>query len=119
MAVGAVNAQIFQPALADIGKTLQGIGSDAFVVMLQHDPSVWRSQILPSSNVQLTLSGHTHAGQVSLFGLRPTMLTATEDYGLYMVGNQQLYVTSGLGGVMAMRFGATAEIVVITLHRTS
>lgn len=107
------------PALADIGKTLQGIGSDAFVVMLQHDPSVWRSQILPSSNVQLTLSGHTHAGQVSLFGLRPTMLTATEDYGLYMVGNQQLYVTSGLGGVMAMRFGATAEIVVITLHRTS
>ena len=72
---------------------------------------------MPSSHVQLTLSGHTHAGQVSLFGLRPTMLTAKEDYGLYMDGNRQLYVTSGLAGVLAMRFGATAEIAVITLRR--
>lgn len=105
------------PLLADLSKTLNGVGKGAFVVMLEHDPEVWTKKILADGRSQLTLSGHTHAGQVSIFGLRPTQLTTPNDYGLYRHGNQQLYVTSGLGGVLAMRFGATAEIAVITLHR--
>lgn len=105
------------PELADIGKALEGTGRGAFVIMLQHDPEVWRKKIVADGRAQLTLSGHTHAGQLSVFGLRPTMLTADEDYGLYRQGNQQLYVTSGIGGMLAMRFGAYAEIVVLTLHK--
>lgn len=103
--------------MADVGKALQGVDKDAFVIMLQHDPIVWRKKIVPDGRAQLTLSGHTHAGQVSLFGLRPTMLVGNEDYGLYRQGSQQLYVTSGIGGLLAMRFGASAEIAVITLHK--
>ena len=106
------------PKLADLEKSLHGVGKGAFIVMLQHDPNVWQEKIVPDGRVQLTLSGHTHAGQVSVFGLRFTQLTAHSDYGLYNQGRQQLYVTSGLGGVVAMRFGATAEIAVITLHKT-
>lgn len=106
------------PKLADLEKSLHGVGTGAFIVMLQHDPNVWQEKIVPDGRVQLTLSGHTHAGQVSVFGLRFTQLTAHNDYGLYNQGRQQLYVTSGLGGVVAMRFGATAEIAVITLHKT-
>lgn len=106
------------PKLADLEKSLNGVGKGAFIVMLQHDPNVWQEKIVPDGRVQLTLSGHTHAGQVSVFGLRFTQLTAHNDYGLYNQGRQQLYVTSGLGGVVAMRFGATAEIAVITLHKT-
>lgn len=106
------------PKLADLEKSLHGVGKGAFIVMLQHDPNVWQEKIVPDGRVQLTLSGHTHAGQVSVFGLRFTQLTAHNDYGLYNQGRQQLYVTSGLGGVVAMRFGATAEIAVITLHKT-
>lgn len=106
-----------EPQMADVGKALHGVDKGAFVIMLQHDPIVWRKNIVPDGRAQVTLSGHTHAGQVSLFGLRPTMLTANEDYGLYRQGSQHLYVTSGLGGVLAMRFGASAEIAVITLHR--
>lgn len=107
------------PKLADLEKSLHGVGKGAFIVMLQHDPNVWQEKIVPDGRVQLTLSGHTHAGQVSVFGLRFTQLTAhNNDYGLYNQGRQQLYVTSGLGGVVAMRFGATAEIAVITLHKT-
>lgn len=105
------------PLLADIRTTLDGVGSKAFVVMLEHDPEVWAKKIIPDGKSQLTLSGHTHAGQVSLFGLRPTQLTSSNDYGLYRHANQQLYVTSGIGGAVAMRFGATAEIAVITLHK--
>ena len=106
------------PKLADLEKSLHGVGKGAFIVMLQHDPNVWQEKIVPDGRVQLTLSGHTHAGQVSVFGLRFTQLTAHNDYGLYKQDRQQLYVTSGLGGVVAMRFGATAEIAVITLHKT-
>ena len=106
------------PKLADLEKSLHGVGKGAFIVMLQHDPNVWQEKIVPDGRVQLTLSGHTHAGQVSVFGLRFTQLTAHNDYGLYNQDRQQLYVTSGLGGVVAMRFGDTAEIAVITLHKT-
>lgn len=106
------------PKLADLEKSLHGVGKGAFIVMLQHDPNLWQEKIVPDGRVQLTLSGHTHAGQVSVFGLRFTQLTAHNDYGLYNQCRQQLYVTSGLGGVVAMRFGATAEIAVITLHKT-
>ena len=106
------------PKLADLEKSLHGVGTGAFIVMLQHDPNVWQEKIVPDGRAQLTLSGHTHAGQVSVFGLRFTQLTAHNDYGLYNQCRQQLYVTSGLGGVVAMRFGATAEIAVITLHKT-
>ena len=65
---------------------------------------------------QLTLSGHTHAGQISILGLRPSMFTPY-DYGLFEEEGCQLYTTSGLGGTVPIRIGATAEIVVITLKR--
>ncbi len=104
------------PGRADISAALRGVGQDAFVVMLQHDPSAWRRHILPSGRAWLTLSGHTHGGQVSLFGLRPTQLSAKEDCGLYEESGRCLYVSSGLGGLVAFRFGVLPEIVVITLR---
>ncbi len=65
---------------------------------------------------QLTLSGHTHGGQVSVLGLRPSMFSAF-DYGLYEREGCQLYTTAGLGGNIRIRIGATPEVVVITLKR--
>lgn len=105
------------PDRGDINKTLEGISPSAYVVMLQHAPSAWRRSILPKSQVQLTLSGHTHGGQIQLFGLRPTMLTSKEDYGLYLDGNRALYVSAGIGGLIPFRFGIPGEIAVITLHK--
>lgn len=105
------------PMRGDIHQTLRGVGDDAFVVMLQHDPSAWRRHILPESKAQLTLSGHTHGGQISVLGIRPSKFKYAEDWGLYQVGNRFLYVTAGLGGLVPFRFGVPAEIVVITLHR--
>uniref|UniRef100_A0AB33JDP2 Metallophosphoesterase n=1 Tax=Prevotella sp. GTC17262 TaxID=3236797 RepID=A0AB33JDP2_9BACT len=105
------------PQHADYIKALYGVGKKAFVVMLQHDPSAWDRHILPLTSARLTLSGHTHAGQVSLLGFRPTRLAYAQDYGLYEQAGRYLYVTAGLGGVVPFRFGASAEIAVITLHR--
>lgn len=105
------------PQRADLQRTLQGVGGDAFVVLLQHDPTAWRRDILPNSNVQLTLSGHTHGGQISLFGWRPTRFTYQEDYGLYDEGGRKLYVSCGMGALIPFRFNMPAEIAVITLRR--
>ena len=105
------------PRRGNLRRTLQGIAPTAFVVMLQHDPSDWRKSILPRSHAQLTLSGHTHGGQVCIFGFRPTRLTASEDLGLYRENDRWLYVSAGLGGYVPFRYGVTPEIVVITLHK--
>ena len=104
------------PSKADLKRTLRGVNARSFVVMLQHDPSAWRRSILPGSNVQLTLSGHTHGGQMSLFGLRPTNLTGREDDGLYQEAGRYLFVSTGLGGFVPFRFHMDPEVVEITLR---
>lgn len=105
------------PAKADLKKSMRGIDAKSFVVMLQHDPSAWRRHILPETNAQLTLSGHTHGGQISLFGLRPTELVGKEDDGLYVEGKRKLFVSTGLGGFIPFRFYMNPEVVEITLKR--
>lgn len=107
------------PAKADLKKTMRGINAKSFVVMLQHDPSAWRRHILPETNAQLTLSGHTHGGQISLFGLRPTELVGKEDDGLYVEGKRKLFVSTGLGGFVPFRFYMNPEVVEITLKKTN
>lgn len=107
------------PAKADLKKTMRGIHAKSFVVMLQHDPSAWRRHILPQTNAQLTLSGHTHGGQISLFGLRPTELVGKEDDGLYVEGKRKLFVSTGLGGFVPFRFYMNPEVVEITLKRSN
>lgn len=117
-----------KPKRTNVAKALYGIKPGNFVLMLQHIPTQWKdmtpsriNQVYGSKDSvlvapQFTLSGHTHAGQVEVLGLRPTMF-ASFDYGLYEREGCQLYTTAGLGGVVPIRVGATAEIVVVTLRK--
>lgn len=104
------------PRKGDIGKTLAGVGNGTFVLMLEHDPSAWRNTILPGSNAQLTLSGHTHAGQLKVFGWSPAAISYKEWDGMYYDGNRAINVSAGVGGFIPFRLGASNEIVVITLR---
>lgn len=101
----------------DLAKALKGVRDDDCIILLQHDPGAWQQTEWIQPQVSLTLSGHTHGGQVSLFGLRATQLSKNYDYGLYREGERQLYVTCGIGGLVPFRFGVTPEIAVITLKR--
>ena len=103
------------PRKGDVKKTMEGVDKSAFVLMLQHDPTAWRQKILPECHAQLTLSGHTHGGQVSLFGWSPASLTYEEWGGLYQEGSRALYVSTGLGSLIPFRLNLPGEIVVITL----
>ena len=105
------------PQKGDVDKTLENVTSDDFILMMEHDPSAWRRKIVTDGRAQLTLSGHTHKMQFSIFGWCPLSLTGKEYNGWYKEGDQQLFVTAGLGGLIPFRFGATGEIVVLTLQR--
>ena len=106
------------PRRGDVQKTLAGLNSQqAFTLMLQHDPTCWREKILPECNAQLTLSGHTHGGQFSLFGWSPAALTYKEWKGMNYEGSRALYVSTGAGSLIPFRLNQPREIVVVTLKR--
>ena len=105
------------PEKADYKKTMKGISKDAFVIMLQHDPSAWEGNVLTKTNAELTLSGHTHGMQFKAFGWSPASMAYDEWGGLYYKGDRAIYVSTGIGGVVPFRLGLKPEIAVITLHR--
>lgn len=105
------------PSKGDLGKALKGIPDDAFAILLSHDPSHWRREVLPSSSVQLMLAGHTHAMQFKVGGFSPSSWVYHEWAGLYEEGGRLLHVSVGQGGTAPFRLGAWPEITVLTLHR--
>lgn len=109
---------------ANLKKAMKGIGDakeerkKAFKILLTHDPHHWRKEALPA-NIQLTLSGHTHAGQIKLGSITPARMAFKEWGGVYRQGKRMLYVSAGLGGSFPFRLGAWPEMTVITLKRES
>lgn len=105
------------PNHGDLPKALKGT-EGMFKVLLSHDPTHWRREVLPESDVQLMLAGHTHEMQTSFFGFSPAKFVYPEHNGLYRDGEQMLFVNIGLGYLMfPMRLGAWPEITVITLRK--
>jgi predicted MPP superfamily phosphohydrolase len=87
-----------------------------FQILLSHDPTHWRREVLPKTDIHLTLSGHTHAMQTRFFGFTPARFVYPEHDGLYQEGEQMLYVNIGLGHLLyPLRLGAWPEITVFTL----
>jgi predicted MPP superfamily phosphohydrolase len=89
-----------------------------FKILLSHDPSHWRREVLPDTDIQLMLSGHTHAMQTKIFGFTPSRFIYPENEGLYQEDGQMLYVNIGLGYLLyPMRLGAWPEITLLTLRK--
>lgn len=89
-----------------------------FKILLSHDPTHWRKEVLPETDIQLMLAGHTHDMQISIFGFSASCFFYPEHNGMYYEGNRALYVNIGLGHILfPMRIGAWPEITVITLKK--
>ena len=102
---------------SDLTKALSGIPENEFKILLSHDPSHWRREVLPKSNIDLMLAGHTHAMQFKIGNWSPSKYSYPEWGGLYNEGPQQLYVSTGIGENIAFRFGAYPQIVLIDLKK--
>lgn len=102
----------------DLTKALQGTAG-MFKLLLSHNPTHWRREVLPQSDVDLMLAGHTHAMQLAVGRYSPSSLVYPEWSGMYTAEQGRgLYVNVGLGFVgIPFRFGARPEITVITLKQ--
>ena len=112
-AAGARSASMISPARSPRSRTMRRRSCMA------HEPDIFPR--VPQ-RVSLTLSGHTHGGQVRLFGWSPVVPSQFGNryaYGHVVEGGRHLIVSGGLGTVSAglapVRLGVPPEIVVVEL----
>ncbi|MBD0319931.1 MAG: metallophosphoesterase, partial [Gemmatimonadetes bacterium] len=79
----------------DVERTLARVPPGAFTVVLAHNPALWPR--LAARGVDLTLSGHTHYGQLALPRLGWSMASVFLDLamGMYRSGDSVLYINPG------------------------
>ena len=103
-------------------KAYPNTGDSVVKILLSHNPAHWTDDISNHSehNIGLTLSGHTHAMQMSAGRISPAVFRYPTWGGLYADADSThlLYVNIGEGTVgMPARIGATPEITLITLKK--
>lgn len=87
-------------------------------LLLAHNPRAFRRAW--QRHIPLTLSGHTHGGQIAMKN-RPNAnlaLTHRRSAGLFSQGACRLYVTAGVGAWFPLRLNCPPEIAMITMHHT-
>jgi hypothetical protein len=115
------------PKKGNLNQALQGIDTNAFIILLSHDPSHW-SEIVSKDYqyIALTLSGHTHGMQLGIstddFEWSPAQYIYKNWAGLYKnefsKKEQYHYVNRGLGVIgYPGRIGIKPEITLIELNK--
>ena len=103
---------------ADVERTLRGVPGGSFVLALAHNPALWPE--LAQRGVALTLSGHTHWGQLAFPRLGWCLASPFLELamGAHRRGDSLLYIHPGTGywGI-PFRLGHAAQVAVITLRR--
>ena len=99
----------------NMDKLTKQVRTDAFPIVLAHHPHAFDNAA--AAGIPLTLSGHTHGGQLMLtqnIGAGPLMFKYWS--GLYRQGKSRLVVANGVGNWFPLRINAPAEIIHITLR---
>jgi hypothetical protein len=106
----------------DLLKASSEVEATPFKILLSHDPSHWDVEVVPNSDIALTLAGHTHGMQAGINFMGKQWSPIKYKYkrwaGLYNVGTQYLYVNRGLGWLgFPGRLGMRPEITLIKLKK--
>lgn len=104
----------------DIANAVKDLPDNIFKICLSHQPAYWRE--IKKHNIDLTLCGHTHGGQIGIVGTQISLARIAGPYvaGLYKEEGMQLYVNRGLGVFgIPIRLGVPPEVTEITLRRAS
>lgn len=108
---------------SDLKKSLKNTVVGRKKILISHDPNHWKSEVTDKQpDIFLTLSGHTHAGQLGFvrkgFKISPASLIYPQWDGLYKHKEQYIYVNRGIGFVgIPLRIGVPPEITVIELRQ--
>jgi predicted MPP superfamily phosphohydrolase len=106
----------------DLDKALMDLDSVDFQILLSHDPNFWEMAVAGKTDINLTLSGHTHGMQMGVYTKKfrwsPSKYFYPHWSGLYEKDGQYLYVNRGLG-VLAIpfRIWMPPEITLIILRK--
>jgi len=109
-----------RPSLAGMR---QELAKSDFTILLSHNPDLYDTMSPEDRNrIDLMLSGHTHGGQVTLFGLYAPAKTADAKYlAGYLPadnGRTKIFVSNGIGtGGLPIRFFAPPQILLVTLKK--
>lgn len=122
--IGILGIQNWGQGFAQHGnleKALVNTGHLSTKLLLSHDPSHWRAQVLDKTNIDASFAGHTHGMQYGVevggFKWSPVSLRYKEWAGLYKEKQQQLYVNRGYGYLgYPGRIGILPEITVFELQ---
>ncbi len=104
----------------DLRKALSGLDSADLKILLSHDPNQWEKEVVSKTDIDITLSGHTHGMQMGIYTNKFKWSPAKYFYphwgGLFIEEDQVQYVNLGLG-VLAIpfRIWMPPEITVIKL----
>jgi uncharacterized protein len=102
--------------LDDLKGTLAKITDHEPIILVAHEPDIFPKV---SPRVALTLSGHTHGGQVRLFGYSPVVPSRFGNryaYGHVVEDDRHLIVSGGLGfSMLPVRIGVRPEMLLIEL----
>ncbi|MCP9769569.1 metallophosphoesterase [Lacihabitans sp. LS3-19] len=106
----------------DLKKALENTDHFTNKLLLSHDPSHWREQVLGKTNIDAAFAGHTHGMQFGVeigdFKWSPVQYRYKEWAGLYKENEQQLYVNRGYGFLgYPGRVGILPEITIFELQR--
>jgi predicted MPP superfamily phosphohydrolase len=106
----------------DLDATLASVPDDALGILLAHEPDIFpklAKRPVPGP-IDLVLSGHTHGGQIRMFGRRPVVPSNYGEryaYGYTREAGRDLIVSGGLGcSAIPLRLGVLPEIVLVTLR---
>lgn len=108
--------------MGDLKKALNYQEKADVKLLLSHDPTHWRAQVLDKTDISASFAGHTHGMQygveIGSFKWSPAQFRYKEWAGLYEENNQQLYVNRGYGYLgYPGRVGILPEITVFELQR--
>ena len=109
------------PKYGSLSKAYAGAEKYPFKILMSHDPTHWDAEVRPKfSDIDLTLSGHTHGFQfgVEIPGFRwsPVQYVYNQWGGLYKEGSQVIYVNRGFGFIgYPGRVGILPEITLLEL----
>jgi len=106
----------------NLDKAIAGLDSVDLKILLTHDPNHWEEAVTGKTDIQISLSGHTHGMQMGIitkkFRWSPAKYFYPHWNGLYREGSQYQYVNRGLGCLaIPFRIWMPPEISVITLKK--
>jgi len=110
------------PQYGNLSSAMNKKANSPFKILLSHDPSHWDAEVIGKTDIDLTLSGHTHGMQ---FGIEignvkwsPVKYKYPRWAGLYEEKKQLLYVNRGFGYIgFPGRIGMAPEITVLELNK--